>query len=88
MRYELYVRDIMAVAQGEMVLEEMIRSVREYWNAFELELVKYQTKCKLIRGWDDLFVKLEEDLNNLTSMKISPYYKAFEGEIVQWDDKL
>lgn len=78
----------MAIAQGEMVLEEMIRAVREYWNSFELELVKYQTKCKLIRGWDELFVKLEEDLNNLVSMKISPYYKAFEGEIVQWDDKL
>lgn len=35
-----------------------------------------------------MFAKLEEDLNNLASMKISPYYKAFESEIVQWDDKL
>jgi dynein heavy chain 1 len=82
------VRDIMTVARGELVLEEMIRTVKEYWDAFELELVKYQSKCKLIRGWDDLFAKLEEDLNNLASMKISPYYKAFESEIVQWDDKL
>jgi dynein heavy chain 1 len=82
------VRDIMTVARGELVLEEMIRTVKEYWDAFELELVKYQSKCKLIRGWDDLFAKLEEDLNNLASMKISPYYKAFEPEIVQWNDKL
>ena len=75
MRYEVVVRDIMTIARGELVLEEMIRAVKEYWNTFELELVKYQTKCKLIRGWDELFTKLEEDLNNLASMKISPYYK-------------
>lgn len=31
----------MTVARGELVLEEMIRTVREYWNSFELELVKY-----------------------------------------------
>lgn len=41
MRYEQVVRDIMTVARGELVLEEMVRAVREYWNAFELELVKY-----------------------------------------------
>jgi hypothetical protein len=41
MRYEVLVRDIMTVARGELVLEEMIRAVREYWNALELELVKY-----------------------------------------------
>jgi dynein heavy chain 1 len=75
MRYEVIVRDIMTIARGELVLEEMIRAVKDYWNSFELELVKYQTKCKLIRGWDELFTKLEEDLNNLASMKISPYYK-------------
>lgn len=78
----------MTVARGEMVLENLVLQVKEYWNVFELELVKYQTKCKLIRGWDELFAKLEEDLNNLASMKISPYYKTFEAEISQWDDKL
>lgn len=41
MRYEVVVRDIMTIARGELVLEEMIRAVKEYWNTFELELVKY-----------------------------------------------
>lgn len=79
--YENYAREVMTVARGELVLENMVLQVKEYWNVFELELVKYQTKCKLIRGWDELFAKLEEDLNNLASMKISPYYKTFEAEI-------
>lgn len=66
----------------------MLRAVKEYWNSFELELVRYQNKCKLIKGWDDLFTKVDEDQNNLNSMKMSPYYKTFEEEIKPWDDKL
>lgn len=27
-------------------------------------------------------------MNNLSSMKLSQYYKTFEEEIAQWDDKL
>ncbi|CAD8134930.1 unnamed protein product [Paramecium octaurelia] len=88
LNYENLAKDIMTVARGEQVLETMISQVKDFWNSFELELVKYQTKCKLIKGWDELFQKLEEDLNNLASMKISPFYKTFEAEISQWDDKL
>jgi hypothetical protein len=29
-----------------------------------------------IRGWDDLFNKCGENLNSLTAMKLSPYYKG------------
>ena len=28
------------------------------------------------RGWDDLFNKCSENLNSLTAMKLSPYYKG------------
>lgn len=35
-----------------------------------------------------MFELLDEDLNNLSSMKLSQYYRTFEEEIVQWDDKL
>jgi dynein heavy chain 1, cytosolic len=59
-----------------MVLENMLRNIREYWNNFELELVRYQTKCKLIKGFDDLFQKLDEDISNLQSTKMSPYFKV------------
>lgn len=51
-------------------------------------MVQFQNRCKLIKGWDDLFEKLNEDLSSVTSMKISPYYKSFESEIVAWDEKL
>jgi dynein heavy chain 1 len=71
-----------------MILEEFLRTIKECWSKYELELIKYQNKCRLIRGWDDLFAQIDEHINTLGSMKMSPYYKIFEEEIVPWDEKL
>ncbi|KAI9896991.1 hypothetical protein N3K66_008013 [Trichothecium roseum] len=85
---EVIVKDIIAQAQGEMALEEFLKQVREVWQNYGLEMVNYQNKLKLIRGWDDLFAKCSENLNSLQAMKHSPYYKEFEEEAVAWEDKL
>lgn len=85
---EVIVKDIIAQAQGEMALEEFLKQVRETWQNYALEMVNYQNKCRLIRGWDDLFAKCSENLNSLQAMKHSPYYKEFEEEAVSWEDKL
>lgn len=85
---EVVIRDIIAQAQGEMALEEFVKQVREVWTNYSLELVNYQSKCRLIKGWDDLFAKCSENLNSLQAMKHSPYYKEFEEEASAWEDKL
>ncbi|KAJ3099515.1 hypothetical protein HDU96_010687, partial [Phlyctochytrium bullatum] len=87
-KHETALRDIITSAQGEMALEEFIRGVRETWTSYSLELVNYQNKCRLIKGWDDLFAKCSEHLNSLTAMRHSPYYKVFEEEASAWEDKL
>ena len=79
---EMVVRDVLLVAQGEMALEEFMKQIREQWQTYELELVNYQNKCKLIKGWDELFTKLKENINSLTAMKLSPYFK------VSWQSSL
>ncbi|KAK3491873.1 cytoplasmic dynein heavy chain [Neurospora crassa] len=85
---EVIVKDIIIQAQGEMALEEFLKQVRETWTNYGLELVQYQQKCRLIRGWDDLFAKCSENLNSLQAMKHSPYYKEFEEEASSWEEKL
>lgn len=85
---EVIIRDIIAQAQGEMALEEFLRQVRDTWQNYSLELVNYQNKCRLIRGWDDLFAKCSEDLNSLQAMRHSPYYKEFEEEASSWEERL
>ncbi len=73
---EATVKDVINVAQGEMALEEFLKQVREAWQSYELELINYQNKCKLIKGWDDLFEKVREHINSVSAMKLSPYYKV------------
>lgn len=85
---EAIIKDIITQAQGEMALEEFLKQVREVWTNYPLELVNYQNKCRLIRGWDDLFAKCSENLNSLQAMKHSPYCKEFEDEASSWEDKL
>ncbi|KAG8927614.1 Cytoplasmic dynein 1 heavy chain 1 [Tulasnella sp. 418] len=87
-RNESLIKDVIIQAQGEMALEEFLKQVRETWTNYTLELVNYQNKCRLIRGWDDLFTKCGENLNSLVAMKMSPYYKVFEEEAASWEEKL
>ncbi|XP_078314970.1 cytoplasmic dynein 1 heavy chain 1-like isoform X1 [Crassostrea virginica] len=87
-RHEPIVRDIILIAQGEMALEEFLKQVSEVWRSYELELINYQNKCRLIRGWDDLFTKVKEHINSVSAMKLSPYYKQFEEDALAWEDKL
>nr|XP_024214265.1 dynein heavy chain, cytoplasmic isoform X3 [Halyomorpha halys] len=85
---ESVVKDIILTAQGEMALEEFLRQVRESWQNYQLDLINYQNKCRLIRGWDDLFTKVKEHINSVAAMKLSPYYKVFEEEALTWEEKL
>ncbi|TFK30694.1 dynein [Coprinopsis marcescibilis] len=87
-RNDSLIKEVIIQAQGEMALEEYIKQVKETWTSYTLELVNYQNKCRLIRGWDDLFNKCSENLNSLTAMKLSPYYKVFEEEASAWEEKL
>ncbi|KAL3472098.1 dynein heavy chain, cytoplasmic [Aspergillus californicus] len=85
---EVVIRNIITQAQGEMALEEFVKSVRETWQNYTLDLVSYQNRVRLIRGFDDIFAKCSENLNSLQAMRHSPYYKEFEEEASSWEDKL
>ncbi|KAL3100114.1 hypothetical protein niasHS_000725 [Heterodera schachtii] len=87
-RHEETIKKIMIVAHGERVLEDYLRQVKDYWTNYSVDLVNYQQKPKLIRGWDDLFNKLKQHMSNLVQMKLSPYYKQFEEDALLWEEKL
>lgn len=73
-RHESVIRQLLLVAQGELALELFLKQVKEYWQTYTVNLVNYQNKTMLIRGWDELFNKLKEHINSLAAMKLSPYY--------------
>ena len=73
---ESLLREVMVGAQGEKALEEFLKQISEQWKVYQLELIDYQKKCKLIKSWDDLFTRAKENLGNILSMKLSPYFKV------------
>ena len=81
-------KDIFRTAQGEKALEEFIRQVQETWTGFKFELVNYQNRCRLIRGWEDLFKQIDDHTNSLFSMKQSPFFAMFQQEANMWEEKL
>jgi dynein heavy chain 1 len=85
---EPIIRDVITIAQGEMALEEFLRLVKDKWTSYPLDLVNFQSKCRLIKGWDDLLAACSEHLNSLHAMSASPYYREFEEEAKAWEDKL
>lgn len=87
-RNENVIRGVIEMAQGEMALEEFLKQVKETWTNYALELINYQNKCRLIKGFQDLFTKCGENINSLIAMKHSPYFKVFEEEALSWEEKL
>lgn len=83
--------EILATAQGEMALEVFLCQVRDRWIKQEMELVLYQNRVRLIKGWDDLFTTLDDHMGGLILMKSSPYYRAvreFQEEGNLWEERL
>ena len=88
LKKEKEVQETINQAAGELVLESYIKKSKDFWKEYELELVRYKDKCKLIKGWDDMFTALDEDINSFQSMSNSPYYNQFKDDIEPWKDKL
>jgi dynein heavy chain 1 len=85
------ISEILVVAQGEMALEVFLTDIRDRWTKQELELVLYQNRTRLIKGWDDLFATLDDHINGLALMKSSPYYRTvrdFQEEGKLWEERL
>ena len=85
---EKKIMEIISEAQGEFVLESMLKKIKDFWVLQEFDLSPYGNRCMLIRGWDLVITQVEDDLGQLNSMKLSQYYKIFEDEIKQWNNDL
>eukprot|EP00808_Paulinella_micropora_P012801 g22584.t1 len=82
------IREILVQAQGEGALQEFLSELATSWEQTKFDTVDYRGKTYLIRNWDQLFAQLSEQLGDLSNMKNSPFYSAFENEASQWEEKL
>ncbi|KAJ3260954.1 hypothetical protein HK103_006909 [Boothiomyces macroporosus] len=85
---EKQVEEIISLAQGEMALEEYLKQIKAVWSQYSLEFTNFQNKCRLVKGWDELFTKCQDHLAALGAMKNSVHYKAFKDEAMLLEDNL
>lgn len=84
------ISEVLAMAQGELALEQFLRNLREQWLSCELTLAA-RDGIRLIVGWDVLFSSLEDNLNSLSSLKQSPYFRnvpEFQEDTSNWEVRL
>lgn len=79
---------IIQTAQGEIAVESFLLDCQTYWESLKFEFADFHKKCNIIAEWKSLFVRVVDDINYLTHMKRSPYFKVFEKEATAWEDKL
>ncbi|KAG5479644.1 hypothetical protein CUR178_03406 [Leishmania enriettii] len=66
--------EVVEAAQGERRIEVQLQNITNYWNTFEFSVVAYKKQVALIRGWEEVFERLNEDLSTFGGMRASPYF--------------
>lgn len=82
------IREILSKAEGEQVLEQMLQKIIQFWQQEQFQFVNYKDQIELIYGWEDLLGKIDDDLQQLLSMKLSQHFDVFQDEVNSWSEKL
>ncbi|GMF53784.1 unnamed protein product [[Candida] boidinii] len=86
-----FIKKIIQKAQGEKNIELKINSIESIWDTLSFELFYYDeniSKYRLVKNWDEIFQKVNDDLNTLTLIQNSPYYLIFNKRVSQLLEKL
>ncbi len=49
----------------------MLNEIKEYWFEYEFETYRYQNRCKVLKGWVDLFTHCDDHISSLDTLKMS-----------------
>ncbi|KAG5479103.1 hypothetical protein LSCM1_02952 [Leishmania martiniquensis] len=66
--------EVIETAQGERRIELQLHNISNYWNMFEFSMIAYKKQVALIRGWEEVFERLAEDLSTFNGIRASPYF--------------
>ena len=55
-------QNIFNAVRGEQVIENLLKEARDFWFAAEFDTYRYNTKVKILRGWNEIFDRCDEDL--------------------------
>ncbi|XP_045771343.1 dynein axonemal heavy chain 3 isoform X1 [Maniola jurtina] len=81
--------EIEQYASKEYALEKALNKMKEEWIGVKFEVVPYRdTGVGILAGLDDIQQQLDDHILKAQTMRGSPYVKAFEDDMVAWEEKL
>ncbi|XP_045448983.1 dynein axonemal heavy chain 3 [Melitaea cinxia] len=81
--------DIEQHAAKEHALERALAKMQDEWLGVKFDVVPYRdTGVGILTGLDDIQQQLDDHILKSQTMRGSPYVKAFEADMVSWEEKL
>ena len=89
-QYAESISTLSGAAAKELSIEAGLASIKESWNALELDIIVYKEERGYykVRSTDAIFELLEDNQVTLSSMKASKFFVAFESQIDHWERTL
>lgn len=85
---EIYIKSVVDRAESESLLDSTVAEIENSWKNYKFNVYKIRTDVSLISGGQELLTKIEDDINTLESIKISPFSVKFNHRIKLFEDKL
>ncbi|KAG0688549.1 hypothetical protein C6P40_000845 [Pichia californica] len=85
---EKYIKMVINKAESENVLDSSINDIQQSWKEYKFEIYIIKQNISLISGWPSLFARIDDDINALESIKVSPYYPKFSHCVKLLEDKI
>ncbi|XP_077326811.1 dynein axonemal heavy chain 2 [Lithobates pipiens] len=80
------INEISTAATKELSIEQALENISRTWEDTKLDIVSYKDKGHYrLRGTDEVFQALEDNQVSISTMKASPFVKAFEQEVDRWE---
>ncbi|KAG6455707.1 hypothetical protein O3G_MSEX009350 [Manduca sexta] len=81
--------EIEQYASKEYALEKALLKMKDEWKGIKFEVMPYRdTGVGILTGLDDIQQQLDDHILKSQTMRGSPYVKAFEADMVAWEEKL
>ncbi|XP_012230668.2 dynein axonemal heavy chain 3 [Linepithema humile] len=81
--------EIASAATKEHTLQRNLYKMKDEWQEVYFELTPYrETGVSILSAVDDIQVLLDDHILKAQTMRGSPFVKAFEEEMQQWEEKL
>lgn len=83
-----FIGTLSANANKELSIEQALKSIEERWATINIDMSEYKQIYYKVQSTEDLYLALEDDQVQLSTIKASPFFSAFEARILHWENSL